>query len=42
MGKAIGGAAVLGNVGLLGGLLGSKKVIITCLKCGHQWQPGKN
>lgn len=42
MGKAIGGIALLGLVGLLGGLVGSKKVLVTCLKCGKQWQAGKN
>lgn len=29
----------LGGVGLLGGFLGSGKVKITCLKCGHTWKP---
>jgi DNA-directed RNA polymerase subunit M/transcription elongation factor TFIIS len=24
------------------GFLGSGKVIITCLNCGHKWEPGKN
>lgn len=23
------------------GLIGSSQTIITCLKCGHQWKPGK-
>ena len=23
------------------GFAGSKKIIISCLKCGHQWQAGK-
>jgi hypothetical protein len=40
LGKAALGAFALGPVGLLGGLLGSKKVTVSCLKCGHSWQPG--
>jgi ribosomal protein S27E len=42
LGKAIGGGLLLGPVGLLGGLVGSKKVMITCLKCGNQWKAGNN
>jgi len=41
LGKAAAGGVLLGPVGLLGGLIGSKKVMITCLKCGHKWQAGK-
>lgn len=41
LGKAAGGALLLGPVGLLGGMIGSKKVKITCLKCGHEWKPGQ-
>lgn len=37
LGKAAAGGLLLGPVGLLGGMLGSKKIIITCLKCGHKW-----
>lgn len=41
-GKAVVGAAVTGSaLGLAAGAVGSKKVIITCLNCGHQWQAGK-
>lgn len=40
LGKAAIGAAVLGPVGLLGGLVGSKKIRIVCLNCGHEWSPG--
>lgn len=29
------------DIGMIAGGIGSKKVICTCLKCGHQWQPGK-
>lgn len=36
--KAIGGGLILGPVGLLAGFAGSKKIVLTCLKCGHQWQ----
>lgn len=39
LGKAAAGGLLLGPVGLLGGFFGSNKVIITCLKCGHQWKP---
>src|SRR5438093_12574829 len=37
--KATAGGLLLGPVGLLGGLIGSKKVTVTCLKCGHSWEP---
>jgi hypothetical protein len=39
VGKALGGGFLLGPLGLLGGFLGSRKVLVTCLKCGHQWRP---
>lgn len=35
--KALIGGAIFGSVGLLGGFLGSKKIKITCLNCGHSW-----
>lgn len=41
LGKAAVGGALLGPVGLLGGFVGSKKVKITCLQCGHNWEAGK-
>ena len=41
LGKAAIGGLLLGPFGLLGGMVGSKKVKITCLKCGHTWNPGK-
>lgn len=41
LGKAAVGGLLVGPVGLLGGLIGSKKLIITCLQCGHKWQAGK-
>jgi tellurium resistance protein TerD len=39
VGKAIVGGLLLGSIGLLGGFVGSSKVRITCLKCGHTWEP---
>ncbi len=41
LGKAAAGGILLGPIGLLGGLIGSKKVKITCLKCGHTWKAGQ-
>jgi tellurium resistance protein TerD len=41
LGKAATGGLLLGPVGLLGGLIGSKKIQITCLKCGHTWKAGQ-
>ena len=41
LGKAAAGGLLLGPVGLLGGMIGSKKVMVTCLKCGFKWQAGK-
>lgn len=38
--KALGGAALVGGVGLLAGTIGSNKVVITCLRCGHQFNAG--
>lgn len=40
LGKAAGAGLLLGPIGLLGGFLGSSKVMITCLNCGAQWRPG--
>ncbi len=39
LGRGVAGGVLLGPAGLLGGLIGSNKVVITCLKCGHQWKP---
>lgn len=40
-GKAVAGALLTGGVGLLAGTIGSNKVIITCLACGHHFKPGE-
>ena len=40
VGKAAAGALLLGPLGLLGGFIGSSKVKVTCLKCGHVFAPG--
>lgn len=38
LGKGVVGAAVLGPYGLLAGGLGSGKIIVTCLNCGHKFK----
>jgi hypothetical protein len=38
--KAVGGALLTGGIGLLAGTLGSNKINITCLHCGHVFKPG--
>ncbi|MBN8833746.1 MAG: hypothetical protein BGO53_08975 [Sphingobacteriales bacterium 39-19] len=40
-GKAIGGALLTGGIGLLAGAIGSGKIRITCLSCGHRFKPGE-
>lgn len=40
-GKAAAGFMLAGGIGLAAGGIGSKKVIITCLKCGHSWKIGE-
>lgn len=39
LGKAAGGAILLGPVGLLGGMLGRKKIEFVCQACGCKWKP---
>lgn len=41
LGNAVKGGLLLGPIGLLGGLVGSKKVMVSCLACGHSWEAGK-
>ncbi|QUL57355.1 hypothetical protein KDC22_13305 [Paenibacillus tritici] len=41
LGKAAVGGLLIGPAGLLGGVLGSKVVMVSCLKCGHKWEAGK-
>jgi hypothetical protein len=40
-GKALAGAVLTGGIGLLAGTIGNKNVIITCLACGKQFNPGE-
>ena len=40
IGKGVTGGLLLGPIGLLGGLIGHKKVTVTCLKCGYKWYAG--
>ncbi len=35
------GATISLDVGLIAGGAGANKVILTCMNCGHQWEPGK-
>lgn len=38
--KAVAGAVLTGGIGLLAGTIGSNKIKITCLRCGHVFNPG--
>ncbi len=40
-GKAVVGALLVGGIGLIAGAHGRNDVVLTCLKCGHRWTPGK-
>ena len=39
--RAAGATYLFGPLGIVAGFLGSNAVIVTCLKCGNQWEPGK-
>jgi predicted RNA-binding Zn-ribbon protein involved in translation (DUF1610 family) len=39
--RAAGAAYLFGPLGVFAGLIGSNTVVVTCLKCGNQWEPGK-
>lgn len=41
-GKALAGTIAVGNIGLLAGTIGSRNVDVTCLNCGHRFNPVKN
>jgi hypothetical protein len=40
-GKAVAGAVLTGGIGVLAGLHGSNDIDVTCLSCGHKWNPKK-
>ena len=40
VGKAAAGAIATGGVGLLAGFIGSRKIQVTCIKCGYAWTAG--
>jgi ribosomal protein S27E len=40
-GKAAAGAILTGGVGLLAGFHGSSDIDVSCLACGHHWNPKK-
>ena len=39
--KAVAGVVLTGGLGLLAGTLGSNKILITCLACGHRFKAGE-
>lgn len=41
VGKAAVGAVLLGPVGLVGGMISSNQLLLSCIKCGNQWEPSK-
>lgn len=41
-GKAVAGGVMTGGIGLLAGLHGKGKIIITCMSCGEKWKPGEH
>jgi hypothetical protein len=40
--KAVAGAILTGGIGVLAGTIGSNKIKITCLACGHVFKPGQD
>ena len=40
IGKALIGACVIGPIGLVAGNFRAKKVVVTCMNCGHQFLTG--
>ena len=38
--KGVAGALVTGGIGLAAGLHGRRKIVLTCLGCGHSWKAG--
>jgi ribosomal protein S27E len=42
VGKAAAGALLVGPFGLAAGVFGRKKVMVSCMACGHTWQAGKS
>lgn len=38
VGKEVVGSALMGDIGLVAGNIGAKKVWVTCLNCGHRWK----
>ena len=38
LGKAIVGTVLAGPAGALAGFIGSRRLKLTCLKCGHSWK----
>lgn len=41
VGKAAAGAVLFGGIGLAGGMIGANKIILSCLRCGHRWEPSQ-
>ncbi|HRY32063.1 MAG TPA: hypothetical protein P5531_03745 [Bacteroidales bacterium] len=42
VGKAAVGAILVGGIGLAAGAIGSKKIYLVCMSCGHRFNPGNN
>lgn len=39
--KGVAGAVLTGGIGLLAGLHGSSDIEVSCINCGHTWNPKK-